>query len=204
MVSQAVPGWLTNLSFPYYRQDIFSQQVGMNGSIYPVYHPKENNVNNVIVISASQTYILPCKLPQPKDETPRNFYREDLLNLELMKEKVREKGAQIKKVDNHSRQACWHFLRGYCERGDSCRFQHRFTDANNDSQKVFLSGLPPITEVSLLKQLSDLGCNVVSKQLSLHKSWPCICLGSPHEAQMLLQRGKISISGHTVEVLPWH
>jgi len=105
---------------------------------------------------------------------------------------------------HYKRKPCWHFLRGFCERGDSCRFQHSFTDATYHSQKVFLPGLPSdITEVALQKKLSDLGCNLINKLVSLHKSWPRVCLGSPEEAQFLFNKGKISINGHPVEVRPW-
>jgi len=210
IVYQAGPIWVTNV--PYYRNPL--QHDHMNGNIYPVYSPKENNVKNMFVMSASQTNINPCNLHRYKEKTLTNFYQEELLNWEVTNEeggekdvhtKKVEKDVHTKKVDKYSNKPCWHFLRGYCERGDSCRFQHRFTDADYQSQKVFLSGLPSnITELSLRKQLSDLGYNVVNKLLSLHKSWPRICLGSPQEAQMLFQRGKISISGHTVEVRPWH
>merc|ERR1719317_210092 len=109
-----------------------------------------------------------------------------------------------RKEGHYKRNPCWHFLRGYCERGDSCRFQHSFTDATHQAQKVFLPGLPSdISEVALQKKLSDLGCNFINKLVSLHKSWPRVCLGSPEEAQFLYMKGKISINGHPVEVRPW-
>jgi len=110
-----------------------------------------------------------------------------------------------KKESYYKRKVCKHFLRGYCEWGDSCCFQHSYTDATHHSQKVFLPGLPSdVSEVALRNKLSGLGCNLVNKLLRLHKSWPRVCLGSPEEAQLLLEKGKISINGHSVEVRPWH
>jgi len=165
---------VTNVSIPSYRHAISLQPlqpVYMNGSIYPIHFPKENNVKDMFAMSASQTNVTPCNLPKCKDKTRRNSHQEGLQNIEIMNEEFGEKPAQTNKVNKDSRHACWHFLRGYCERGDSCGFKHQFTDADFNAQKVFLSGLPTdITEVSLRKQLSDLGCNLVTKLLGLHKN----------------------------------
>jgi len=178
-------------------------RVDINGSIYPLYSPRQNNVNSTVMINTGIKKLIPGKPPKENPNRVR-FWQEKLQNLDLMNDEVTEKDIQNKKGDHFSSKPCRHFLRGYCQRGNSCCFQHSFTDADYHAQKVFLSGLPPdITEVSLRKQLSDLGCNVVNKLLSLHKSWPRVCLGSTQEAQMLLKRGKILISGRIVEVRSW-
>merc|ERR1719233_1544340 len=40
------------------------------------------------------------------------------------------------------RRLCRHFLKGCCNRGDSCDFQHDESIFCSDDQKVFLDGLP--------------------------------------------------------------
>jgi len=99
---------------------------------------------------------------------------------------------------------CRHFVRGFCERGSSCRFQHCMTDIAHQTKTVFLCGLPPhISEISLRKQLYILGFNVLNKRMSLHKSWPCVQLKSAAEAKKLVEKRTFSINGFLVSVRTW-
>jgi len=99
---------------------------------------------------------------------------------------------------------CRHFVRGFCERGDSCCFHHIESGTVHQSPKVFICGLPPnTTEVALRRKLSTLGISVINKSVSIHQSWPCVELASPREAQKLIKMGNIVINGSFVEVRSW-
>jgi len=63
--------------------------------------------------------------------------------------------------------------------------------------------LPPnTTEVALRRQLTILGFSVINKNVSIHKSWPCVEFGSPNEAQKFIKTG-IMINGSLVELRSW-
>jgi len=47
---------------------------------------------------------------------------------------------------------CRHFLKGHCERGESCGFRHDSSVFCTDMQKVFLRGLPAHLTPNLLRQ----------------------------------------------------
>merc|ERR1719285_956745 len=57
---------------------------------------------------------------------------------------------------------CRHFLKGRCERGNTCGFRHDISVFCTDMQKVFLGGLPQHMTSSLLRQkLSEQGYKVL-------------------------------------------
>merc|ERR1719204_3082959 len=62
-----------------------------------------------------------------------------------------EKTVQVKEPQQKSRH-CRHFLKGHCERGESCGFRHDYSVFCTDLQKVFLGGLPSHLTASLLKK----------------------------------------------------
>jgi len=99
---------------------------------------------------------------------------------------------------------CRHFVRGFCERGNSCCFHHIENKTVHQSRKVFICGLPPhTTEVELRRKLSSLGLSVNNKSVSTHQSWPCVELASPREAQKLVKKGNTVINGSSVEIRSW-
>jgi len=96
---------------------------------------------------------------------------------------------------------CWHFMRGHCKRGKYCDFNHDKKHSYPDSFKVFLGGLPfHITEASLKQQFSEQGFHVVNKPKVYGGFSPQVCLASAAEANMLIAKGSIKISGKTVDV----
>merc|ERR1719233_451114 len=129
----------------------------------------------------------------------KNIHKVEMKNFELMNEEAKRIKKRWKKKKYGKRKTCWHYLRGYCERGNSCYFKHSMTDAVHESQKVFLPGQPEnTTEV-----LSHVGCNVINKAVNLHKCWSRVYPGSPDEARILFEKGRTSTSGHPVEERPW-
>jgi len=102
------------------------------------------------------------------------------------------------------RRLCRHFLKGRCNRGDSCDFLHDESIFCSDEQKVFLGGLPSnITDNVLREALSMQGYRVLNKPKVLQGFSPQICLGSVQEAQLMVRRGKILIAGEYVDVRPY-
>jgi len=93
-----------------------------------------------------------------------------------------------------------HFVRGFCERGNSCCFNHSENITIHRSRKVFICGLSPhTTEVGLRRKLPTLGLTVIYKSVSIRQSWPCVELASPRESQKLVKKGNIVINGSPVE-----
>jgi len=102
------------------------------------------------------------------------------------------------------RRLCRHFLKGRCNRGNSCDFLHDQSIFCTDDQKVFLGGLPThITDMALRDALKMQGYNVLNKPKVLQGFSPQICLGSMEEAQEMVRRGKILIGGAFVDVRPY-
>lgn len=202
-----------SLFFPVYSPDrrappvvyYTPQQVDINKNIYLGFLPNENYGNNMLLMSFGSNHIIPRKQAWINESNQMNFHSGGMKNYDRLNEESKsiKKGSKIKNYDKGK--ICWHFLRGYCERGNSCHFKHSMTDAAYQSQKVFLPGLPQnITEVALQNQFSHVGCNVINKAVSLQKSWPRVCLESPEDARKLFDKGGISISGHRLEVRPSH
>merc|ERR1719510_187541 len=99
---------------------------------------------------------------------------------------------------------CRHFLKGHCERGESCGFRHDHSVFCTDMQKVFLGGLPPHLTSSLLrKKLTEKGYTVLNNPKILRWFSPQVCLGSVEEAQRLVQKGTIVIDTAVVRVRPF-
>merc|ERR1719427_740584 len=99
---------------------------------------------------------------------------------------------------------CRHFLKGHCERGDSCGFRHDRSVFCTDLQKVFLGGLPPHLTASLLRQkLTEQGYTVLNNPKILRWFSPQVCLGSVEEAQRLVEKGTIVIDGAVIRVRPF-
>jgi len=99
---------------------------------------------------------------------------------------------------------CRHFLKGYCERGDSCGFRHDRSVFCSDKQKVFLGGLPPHLTVNLLREkLEEQGFTVLNQPKILRCFSPQVCLGSVEEASRLVEKGTIVIDGTYIRVRPY-
>jgi len=111
---------------------------------------------------------------------------------------------RLKRKDKVQVPYCWHFIRGYCKRGNTCDFQHISNASRPDSWKVFLGGLPRyITAVQLIEELAKQDYHVINEPKIFRGFSPQVCLRSIEEAQKLLKKGKILISGSNVEVRPY-
>lgn len=99
---------------------------------------------------------------------------------------------------------CRHFLKGHCERGESCGFRHDHSVFCTDLQKVFLGGLPGHLTASLLREkLAGQGFTVLNNPKIIRWFSPQVCLGSVEEAQKLIKKGTIVIDGSVVRVRPF-
>jgi len=96
---------------------------------------------------------------------------------------------------------CRHFLKGHCERGDTCGFRHDRSVFCTNKQKVFLGGLPTNMTSSLLtEKLAEQGYTVLNPPKILRGFSPNVCLGSVEEAKKLIEKGSIFIDGTVVRV----
>jgi len=121
-------------------------------------------------------------------------------NLRKCKSVVKSADQRVMKC-REKKPNCWHFMRGHCKRGKYCDFNHDKKHSFPDSFKVFLGGLPfHITEACLKQQLSELGFHVVNKPKVYGGFSPQVCFASAAEAQRLITKGSIKISGMTVDV----
>jgi len=99
---------------------------------------------------------------------------------------------------------CRHFLKGHCKRGRGCNFLHDPSIFCNDHQKVFLGGLPEhITQKALRKKMAKQGYKVLNAPKIYRGFTPQVCLGSVKQAQRLIEKGRISIDGLSVDVRPY-
>jgi len=99
---------------------------------------------------------------------------------------------------------CRHFLKGHCERGDSCGFRHDRSVFCTSRQKVFLGGLPSHYTANLLRQkLTEKGYTVLNHPKVLRWFSPQVCLGSVEEAQSLIEKGSIVIDDAVIQVRPF-
>jgi len=99
---------------------------------------------------------------------------------------------------------CRHFLKGHCERGESCGFRHDHSVFCTDLQKVFLGGLPAhLTARLLRKKLAEQGYTVLNNPKIIRWFSPQVCLGSVEEAQRLIKKGTLIIDGAVVRVRPF-
>jgi len=99
---------------------------------------------------------------------------------------------------------CRHFLKGSCNRGNSCDFQHDESIFCSEEQKVFIGGLPPhITAKALKDAIKMQGYTVLNMPKVLQGFSPQICLGSVQEAKNMIKRGQIVIDGAFADVRPY-
>jgi len=113
------------------------------------------------------------------------------------------KTVQPQELQQKSRH-CRHFLKGHCERGESCGFRHDYSVFCTDLQKVFLGGLPSHLTASLLKKkLAEQGYTVLNNPKIIRWFSPQVCLGSVEEAQKLVKNGNIVIDGSVIRVRPF-
>merc|ERR1719233_320089 len=99
---------------------------------------------------------------------------------------------------------CRHFLKGHCERGESCGFRHDRSVFCTDLQKVFLGGLPAhLTARLLCKKLAEQGYTVLNNPKIIRWFSPQVCLGSVWEAQRLVKKGTLIIDGKVIRVRPF-
>lgn len=102
------------------------------------------------------------------------------------------------------RRLCRHFLKGFCNRGDSCDFLHDNSIFCPDEQKVFLGGLPThMTAESLCTLLKEMNYTVINKPKILRGFTPQVCLSSIAEAQELIRKRKIYLDNTPVDVRPY-
>lgn len=102
------------------------------------------------------------------------------------------------------RRLCRHFLKGFCNRGDTCDFLHDNSIFCPDEQKVFLGGLPThITADSLCTLLKEMNYTVINKPKILRGFTPQVCLSSISEAQELIRKKKIYLDNTPVDVRPY-
>jgi len=102
---------------------------------------------------------------------------------------------------HHKSRYCRHFLKGHCQRGDSCGFRHDHSVFCTDMQMVFLRGLPAHLSSNLLrKKLEDQGYTVLNNP-KIHRRFSSqVCLGSVEEAQRLVEKKTIIIDTAVVQV----
>jgi len=153
------------------------------------------------VVSFGPNDIIPIKQPELYEKNYTNFHKVEMQNLEILNEEAKRKKGPKKKI-HIKRKTCWHFLRGYCERGNSCYFKHSMTDTAYPPQKKFLPGLTENTS-EVLYHVGCNGCNIINRAASPHKCAPRVYHGSPEEARILFEKQRISIGGPPVEERPW-
>jgi len=119
-------------------------------------------------------------------------------------EQSSDKKSFMKELPPQKSRHCRHFLKGHCERGDSCGFRHDRSVFCTNMQKVFLGGLPSHLNASLLRQkLVEQGYTVLNHPKVLRWFSPQVCLGSVDEAKKLIEKGTINIDGTIVRVRPF-
>jgi len=149
--------------------------------------------------------------PQEKNEMKDRWCRslsneqfsEQTSNLKSQTQSDLSNTSQVEEPVQKSRH-CRHFLKGHCDRGDSCGFLHDQSLFCTDLQKVFLGGLPAYLTSSLLrKKLTEQGYTVLNNPKILRWFSPQVCLGSVEEAQRLVEKGNIVIDKTVVRVRPY-
>lgn len=113
-------------------------------------------------------------------------------------------GGTTQQAIGAKRRLCRHFLKGFCNRGDSCDFLHDNSIFCPDEQKVFLGGLPThMTAESLCTLLKEMNYTVINKPKILRGFTPQVCLSSIAEAQELIRKRKIYLDNTPVDVRPY-
>lgn len=99
---------------------------------------------------------------------------------------------------------CRHFLKGFCQRGDTCGFIHDSSIFCVDQQKVFLDCVPEhFTAIQLAQKLSALGYNILNIPKVLKGISLRVCLKSVDEAQRLILQGSFILDGICIKVRPF-
>jgi len=164
--------------------------------------------NETISNQSIQTYSFCDSSPQSQNESGlyANLKQWEEKTTPMLKATSPVIAFDLEKDDDFvgKRRLCRHFLKGRCNRGNTCDFLHDQSIFCSDEQKVFLGGLPPyITDKILQQALRTQGWNVINKPKVLQGFSPQICLGSVEEAQDMIRRGKIVIKGTWVDVRPF-
>jgi len=108
------------------------------------------------------------------------------------------------RVPTRKRRLCRHFLKGHCKRGNGCDFLHDASIFCEKEQKVFLGGLPAhITQTRLRLRMAEQGFEIINSPKVLRGFTPQVCLASVEQAQLLIEKGRISIDGTDVDVRPY-
>jgi len=129
---------------------------------------------------------------------------EEVPSMKSQTQSYSKKSSEREECRQNNRYHCKHFLKGHCQRGDSCGFRHDHSIFCTDMQKVFLRSLPShITSSMLIKELEDRGYTVLNKPKILRRFSSHVCLGSLEEAQRLLEKGNIIIDSKVVHVRPF-
>jgi len=150
---------------------------------------------------------------QPQEKNKEKERQDQDFSIEQLSEQTSSMNSQTQSDSSKTSQPqepvlksrhCRHFLKGHCERGDSCGFRHDQSVFCTDLQKVFLGGLPAHLTSSLLrKKLTEQGYTVLNNPKILRWFSPQVCLGSVEEAQKLVKKGTIVIDKTVVQVRPF-
>jgi len=120
------------------------------------------------------------------------------------KNKLAERVRAVQDGSTRKRRLCRHFLKGHCKRGNGCDFLHDVSIFCDDQQKVFLGGLPAnITQKTLRERMAEQGFEIINSPKVFRGFTPQVCLGSVEQAQLLINKGRISIDGTDVDVRPY-
>jgi len=99
---------------------------------------------------------------------------------------------------------CRHFLKGFCERGDTCGFIHDSSIFFDDKQKVFLDSVPQhLGAAQLRKKFFKLGYTITNTPRILKGFSVLVCLKSVDEARRLTYQGAVMLDGLLIKVRPF-
>jgi len=165
-----------------------------NGIRHSLYTPNFYYVPSTVPVFTALYPEQPLPVKEELEPPSLNFVqREQCSN-------VAEEGKHLLEVKEHSKLECKHYLRGFCARGYSCRFEHSPKYIAHQ-EMVFLCGLPPNAEEDYIrKSFLYMGFHVILIDMNLHNCWPLIRFGSVEEADILLKKGTVSILGSSVKV----
>lgn len=99
---------------------------------------------------------------------------------------------------------CRHFLKGFCERGDTCGFIHDSSIFFDDKQKVFLDCVPQHLGAAELRQkFFKLGYTITNTPRILKGFSVLVCLQSVFEARRLIYQEGVMLDGLLIKVRPF-
>jgi len=138
-------------------------------------------------------------------ETPRTSC--EVMSAGGLKSSIEEQLAGVgEKVEKKlpKRRLCRYFVKGFCDRADSCEFLHDQSIFCTDEQKVFLGGLPlHITSVILIAKFEEQGMTVLNKPIIMRGFCPEVCLGSVEQAKRLVAQRFFYIANYRLDVRPY-